>query len=133
MPFFFTEQNCFSHSLFHSLFSLYCKILVQKVLYISLLISVPAFLKTFYSCHRVSGVLIFILYLWLPGYTLGFGLHMHMLILTSAFYSMHYHTVSAFSIVANILAPPQNHIQQCQSIRPGQSSPCTLLSQNYIQ
>jgi len=58
--------------------------------------SVPVCLKTFYSCHRVSGVLISILYFWLPGCTLGFGFCMHMLIMTSAFYLMHHYTILAF-------------------------------------
>ena len=93
----------------------FSKILVQKVLYISLFIFVSAYLKSFYSCHRVSGVLISILYFWLLGYTLGFGLCMHMVILTSAFHSMHHHTISAFSILANFQPCPKttsNNINQ---------------------
>ena len=40
-----------------------------------------------------------------------------------------------FSIFNSCQFPalPQNHIQSYQSIRPSQSSPCLLLSQNYIQ
>ena len=137
MPFLFTRQNCFSHSLFYSLFSLYCKILVQKVLYISLLILVPAFLKTFYNCHRVSGVLISILYSWLPGYTLGFGLRMHMLILTFAFHSMHHHTISAFSILANFQPCPKiisNNINQLGLVNHHLVHSCLkLISNNIIQ
>ena len=78
---------------------------MQKVLYISLFIPVPAFLKTFYSCHRVSGVLISNVHFLLPGCTLGFGFCVHILIMTSAFHSMHQHTISAFSILVIFLAP----------------------------
>ena len=98
--------TAFSKSIFQPI-CLYCKILVQKVLYISLFIPVSAFLKTFYSCHRVPGVLISIVHFLLPGCTLGFGFCMHMLIMTSAFHSMHQHTISAFSILAIFLAPPK--------------------------
>ena len=98
--------TAFSKSIFQPI-CLYCKILVQKVLYISLFIPVPAFLKTFYSCHRVSGVLISIVHFLLPGCTLGFGFCMHTLIMTSAFHSIHQHTISAFSILAIFLALPK--------------------------
>jgi len=65
--FLFHRTKLFSPQPFLKPFS---KILVQKVLYISLFILVFAYLKSFYSCHR--GVLISILYSWLPGYTLEF-------------------------------------------------------------
>ena len=110
--FFVHRAKLFSSQPFLEPFS---KILVQKILYISLFIPVSACLKTFYSCHRVSGVLISILYFWLPGYTLGFGLCMHMLILTFAFHPIHYHTISAFSILANFqpcLKTISNNINQ---------------------
>ena len=116
----------------------FSKILVQKILYISLFILVSACLKTFYSCHRVSGVLISILYFWLPGYyTLGFGLCMHMLILTSAFHSMHHHTISAFSILANFQLCPKtisNNINQLGLVNHHLVHSCLkTISNNIIQ
>ena len=98
--------TAFSKSVFQCI-CLYSKMLVQKILHISLFTPFLACLKTLCSCHRVSGVLISVLYFLLPGCTLGVGFHMHILIMASAFHSMHQHTILAFSILAIFLAPPK--------------------------
>jgi hypothetical protein len=100
-------QNPFHHSLFESCFPMCLPLLQNPCAKGIVFISVPAFLKTFYSCHRVSGVLNSIVHFLLPGCTLGFGFCMHILVMTSAFYSMHQHTISAFFILAIFLALPK--------------------------
>ena len=106
--FFFHNAKLFSSQSFLNHICLYYKILVKKALYISLFISGFGFLKTFCSCHRVPGVSTFILAFWLSGYTLGFGFCMHMHVITSAFHSIHHHTIPPFSILAISPSPPSS-------------------------
>ena len=59
-----------------------------KRYYIFLCLSLFLLASKYFTAVRVLGVLICILYFWLPGCTLGFIFCMHTLMMTSAFYLM---------------------------------------------